>query len=109
MAKHMAKPGEVRYDPFASSDAADIASQLPASSPDETMQFIIAADESRRLMAVREAARGPEMTAAGAKSDGEGDLRPHRGYRPYRQRAPLRGFQGRRTRRNHARCRCGPA
>ena len=55
MAKHMAKPGEVRYDPFASSDAADIASQLPASSPDETMQFIIAADESRRLMAVREA------------------------------------------------------
>ena len=74
MAKHMAKPGEVRYDPFASSDAADIASQLPASSPDETMQFIIAADESRRLMAVREAARGPEMTAAGAKSDGEGDL-----------------------------------
>ena len=71
MARHMVRQGEERFDPFASDDAAEIARHVPAgASPDETMQFVLAADESRRILAERDAAgarrRGPRFTPGAA-------------------------------------------
>ena len=69
MARHMARPGERRHDPFEAKGDGGPSGGTPGGLPDETMQFVIAADESRRHLAARRAAQAaPTGAAAGLAS-----------------------------------------
>ena len=74
----MVRPGERRFDPFASDDASEIARHIPAGSPEETMQFVLAADESRRFREAREAARTVQeagLSESASLTEGAGESR----------------------------------